>query len=222
MTNLKKVLLVLSLVVATAAASFLLWMNLTPGYFQQVLCDRVGYYTDVEASSLKGPYLKGNLDIECMAVSWSQSLFGVLELSLAKLDFNKGPEVQSDLRNDFTTTTPKWDFIPSPDRKISGIKGTVVRHYCNGAAPADPPPGYKPCGEGPLSSFVLNIKNSTSGTEWRVTTDSDGKFTLELLPGRYTITKAEVGQAIMGVDTEVEVRFGLYTRGQLDYTELRP
>lgn len=61
-----------------------------------------------------------------------------------------------------TQTPTPTSTKPSPTQK-SGIKATVIGQYCNGAQPAEPPPGYQPCGEEFLASFSLKIKNNISG-----------------------------------------------------------
>lgn len=83
---------IIILILAFGFGGLVVWMNLTPGYFQQLRCGEVGYYTDEEASGRKGLQLEGGriAVTDCRPVSWSQSLFGVLELNLAGLDFNRG------------------------------------------------------------------------------------------------------------------------------------
>lgn len=121
-----------------------------------------------------------------------------------------------------TTTpiiTPPPPPIPIP--KKSGIKGVVIGHYCNGAQPAEPPPGYQPCGEGPLASFLLKIQNNIPEPQKEVITDSAGKFQIELPPGKYTIT-GQTNRAMIGGPFSVDVKSGAFTEVSLNFTELRP
>lgn len=128
--------------------------------------------------------------------------------------------LQVNQRATTSTTTPiQTSKSPTPIVK-NGVKGSVVGHYCNGAQPAYPPPGYEPCGNEPLASFLLKIKNNVSGIEKQVMTDSTGKFQIELSPGKYTIT-GQVSQAILGGPTNIEVKSGVFTEVNLKFEELR-
>lgn len=120
-----------------------------------------------------------------------------------------------------TQTPTPTPIKPSPIQK-SGIKGTVIGMYCNGAQPAEPPPDYQQCGEEFLASFLLKIKNDISGIEKQVTTDNIGKFQIELSSGKYTITQASEGSGIIGGPFNVEVKSGAFTATQLKFQELRP
>jgi hypothetical protein len=80
---------------------------------------------------------------------------------------------------------------------------------------------YQPCGKEPLALFSLKIKNS-SGVEKEITTDSMGKFQIELSPGKYTISQANKNQGVIGGPFLIEVKPGLFIDVNLEFQEMRP
>jgi len=109
---------------------------------------------------------------------------------------------------------------PTPTKK-SGIDGMVIGEYCNGAPPPSPlPSGYQSCGEEPLASLLLNIKNNATGITKQATTDSAGIFQIELSPGEYTVSQERT--YFMGGPFTVQVKSGIFTGVTLKFQELRP
>jgi|GEM_PF-4830905 len=132
------------------------------------------------------------------------------------------PQNQSPVENLKTTlpaTSPTSPILKNSQK--SGISGKATAHWCNGAFMADPPPDYQPCGSGPLSSFALKITDNSSGTQRKAVTDRSGNFTIDLPPGKYTITAANENQGMMGGPFEAEVRTETFTHIELIFEEMR-
>jgi len=173
--------------------------------------------------NIKIAYEKGGVGFLRSASDWSNSN-GSYNLNCSDSDRNGQPDCTIVINwdtNNKTFTTLATITQPSPAQK-SGIRGTVIGEYCNGIERVDPPPGYKPCGEEFLTSFSLKIKNDISGIDKQVTTDSTGKFQIELSPEKYTITQASENQAYGGGAVTVEVKSGVFTDIQLKFQEYRP
>lgn len=99
----------------------------------------------------------------------------------------------------------------------SGISVTAIGHYCPGMQPVGTP---IPCGEEPLTTFALQIKNSASGAVTQVVTDNSGKSQIKLSPGEYTIS-IQPNLAISGGPFTIKVKAAVFTQTQLDFEELR-
>lgn len=83
----KKFILIIISVIFLSFLGLLLWMNLTPGYFQYrgCGCDEVGYFTDEEVLNSKPNPTCRYVDVICRP-----SLFNKFLVFLSRLDFNKG------------------------------------------------------------------------------------------------------------------------------------
>lgn len=104
---------------------FVLWMNLTPGYFQMVGCN-FGYFTDEKIIKLNHG-LPSNLTADCLPTNFSKLL-----LYSARLDFNKG-------NGSGGPNEPQP--IPAPEDK-SGAEGSFCGGLSNTSLENQCPLGY--------------------------------------------------------------------------------
>src|SRR3989338_6885392 len=84
MEILKKPVIILLATVLALFVGVVLWMNLTPGYFQYGVCGYVGYYTSEEVEIMR------NWQTRCRLPSEFERLKAQALIQLAKLDFNRG------------------------------------------------------------------------------------------------------------------------------------
>ena len=97
-----------------------------------------------------------------------------------------------------------------PEKEPSGVTGTVIAWPCNPVETReDPPcPGY--VGE----IRVLREDGSVVTTSH---TDSDGRFRVELPPGRYVVDPNDGGKSLANGEGRVTVREGSFARVDLTH-----
>lgn len=96
------------IIIAAAPVVFILWMNLTPGYFRRSICGcggEVKYLTDLE---IRKDSSVCNNQVESCFIRSSRPYIDVFLLNLSSLDFNRGPRVSNPAENLPEPTNPPY------------------------------------------------------------------------------------------------------------------
>jgi hypothetical protein len=70
------------------------------------------------------------------------------------------------------------------------LEGTVYFTACGGAAPANPPPGYKNCNTTVAAGAQVTASPAAGGSSIQAVADSIGRYHLRLMPGQYYLEGA--------------------------------
>lgn len=101
-------------------------------------------------------------------------------------------------------------LTPDPAREPSGVVGTVIAWPCNPVETADDPPCPGYVGE-------IRVLRPDRSLVTRSHTDRNGRFRVELPPGRYLIDPDDGGKSLANGDGRVTVREGRYARVELTH-----
>jgi hypothetical protein len=97
-----------------------------------------------------------------------------------------------------------------PEKESSGVTGTVIAWPCNPVETRDDPPCPGYVGE----IRVLREDGSVVTTSH---TDPDGRFRVELPPGRYVVDPNDGGKSLANGEGRVTVREGSFARVDLTH-----
>lgn len=99
---------------------------------------------------------------------------------------------------------------PDQARERSGVVGTVIAWPCNPVETADDPPCPGYVGE-------IRVLRPDGSVVTRSRTDRNGRFSIELPPGRYTVDPEDGGKSLANGGGRVTVRKGTFARVDLTH-----
>jgi hypothetical protein len=99
---------------------------------------------------------------------------------------------------------------PGPAGEPSGILGTVTAWPCNPVETQDDPPCPGYVGE-------IRVLREDGSVVTTARTDADGRFRVELPPGRYVVDPDDGGKSLANGEGRVTVREGSFARLELTH-----